>query len=242
MFPKGSPLRFFPFVWPRVGLFASILTATLLSTALALPAHATGITYMYTGNPFASCSGNYAIPGTNTCNATYFVSGSFTLDQALAPNLNGVFLPGGVGQTYSGYALLAFQYMDNGPIVLTGGSGAGLGALEVWTNNLGQIDYWAINSFADYSAPSGICSMQFCGIDTVNVPTNIGSGYCEDGPGGTQICTYDDSSYSDPASGTITNDAGIWTMSGTVQTPEPGTLLLLSSGLVLLMKSRKRVT
>ena len=220
------------------------LTALLALPALfaifATPA-AASVIYSYTGSAYASCSGAYAIAGTTTCNGTYSITSSFTLNTALAPDLTGVFLPGNVGQTDSGYTLLGLAATDHGAITLAG-SFASFGALVVWTNASGTIDNWAYDIFADHSAPSGICAMQFCDIRSINVPSDLGPGgqYCiitsSTAPAD---CVLDTSSYSDPASGKNSNMPGTWTETVLGAVPEPSALSLFAAGLIAIWLQRR---
>lgn len=223
----------------------SLWVIAALFATLTAPAATADAIYTYAGNAGTSCSGAYAVPGTTTCNATYMISGSFTLAGALAPGLSAFYLAGGIDGG-SDIPLTGFSYTDNGAITIGDAVQGSAFSAQVWTNAFGAIVNWDIDLFNDNSALSGICRSQFCGIDSVNLAAGQGLGACLEGPGGSPICTYDESGYSDPAGFMNTNDAGTWTMtsSNPTPTPEPSSLLLAATGLVVLMGSgliRKRL-
>jgi len=227
--------------------FSWIILVLLTFATIATPATAfADETYTYTGMPITSCSGATAIPGTTICNATYFISGSFTLNTALAPDLSQAVLPGALSQNFPSdpYQLVALSYTDNGLISMNLGNYSSAGSLQVWTNDLGAIINWEIDIFNDNSAPSGICQMQFCFIDSINLPaadSNFAACLEGKGPGGSNLCTYDDSGYSDPAGGMNANDAGTWTMTGSARTPTsvPSSFVLMLAGIGFLFVIRK---
>jgi len=147
------------------------------------------VTYTYTGQ-------NYN-PETHECNGTYlpctqlFVSGSFTVPQALAPNIS-----------FSTFTPSSFSFTDNsGIFTLTSDTGLGLETFEVSTDNNGSIWYW--NLFLQ------VVNQDFCVPDYNEA---IFSTYdLSNGQGSDASCYSNSSNYGSGGNG---NAPGSWVSNG----------------------------
>lgn len=158
--------------------------------------------YTYAGNPFNNFLGNYS------CNAGVGecqITGSFTLAQPLAANIS----------TFTNVTPLAFSFTDGVNVwsqkntTLTALNGILIGS----TDSHGNITSWDINLF---QCPTGACP--FMATENINLPP---ADLTVNGAATTITQAY------------LLGMPGTWSMTTTTApTPEPASLLLLSTGLI----------
>ena len=124
-------------VWRAHKSFA-ILLFVLASASLA---HASSITYNYTGNPFTSVNGVYTTSDS--------VSGSFTLSSPLGVNLSFGDNPGGCGNCAGNVSSLVTGYSFSDGVntwdpTNTATSGLYTGEFYIGTNAVGNITSWSV--------------------------------------------------------------------------------------------------
>ncbi len=177
--------------------------------------------YFYTGNPFNTFFGS-AGPGFPCAGCG--ISGSFTLAQPLAPNLSN-----------SSFTPLSFTFTNSNNnvagVTLTQATAVSFVFSNFGTDSTGAIIGWRISVFGPtFVSPGGFLgSWNF-----ITCSNAAAASAC--GPGAADATTLAGAS---PASvAVVRNQPGTWT-STTTATPEPGTLLLLGTGLAGLLTRRR---
>lgn len=182
----------------KLGLLSLVLFVGFVGTASA------DSVYTYTGNAFNFFNG-YACPP--ECN----ISGSFTLDNPLAANLNLTAVSPG-----------SFSFAD-GTNTWASTNTLVLSDILVSTNSSGSIIGWVL----------GIYNFGSAGIPVL-LTENNGNLACGAG------CTAMDESFfgaGNPAYAAVINNPGAWSVVGT---PEPASLFLLSTGLLSAFWMKRR--
>jgi hypothetical protein len=204
-------------------LFGPALVFSLFALSVASPAGAAPATYTYTGNPFTTFTGTYSCPP--ECS----ISGDFTVSSPLTANLS-----------YASTIPTGFSFTDGNTTWNLADTIALDNVFLISTDAAGNITNWRI--VLDYNSPLE----PFLDFNNSG-PTDI---YCPN-------CFFDETwstNFGSPA-GTASNgnDPGCWATSPSVtcstaaSTPEPGSLVLLGTGLfcalgVARVKLRHRYT
>jgi hypothetical protein len=208
-------------------LAVAVLLIATASVALA------DTTYTYTGNPFTDFSGIYPLSGTSN------VSGSFTVAQALAPNLfDAQVTPTTWGFTDGHFFWGPGDYLDANGDGKPNGL-VGTGAFVITTDSNGNITNWGISLHIEGPITlSSICNNSSGTID-YTLFTNNGEDFSIDSFNGTPPTSCLNGDDADNA-----GTPGTWTISttgsggagggGTV-VPEPSGLQLLGAGMVGLL-------
>jgi hypothetical protein len=210
-------IRFSPDPKEMLAPGAPVLKLALLATfVLALPLMASAsYTYTYTGNDFTTitCVGNCPSPAYSTSD---FISGSFTLPSPLAPNLDDVSIfPS------------SFTFTD-GPDTFTSGDPLiSVCSCSPFFSNFstdasGNITAWNIMlTLGELGAAS---------LTTVDANLGVIRGLTVD-----DYANYSDNTpdgFTGQNTAQNTGDAGTWTLGTASSAPEPGSLVLLVTGLV----------
>ena len=182
----------------------------------AVPAFA-DTTYTYTGNPFDSFSGNYS------CGSECAVSGSFTVANPLASNLPSTVLGGENSILATGFPVSAsqvesFSFTDGNTTFDQNNSYFPNSAILIGTDSNGMINDWTV--FLQFGPYTNY-------LYTTNTP-------------GRDISSNQVGYYPYTTLGTAFNNdnPGTWSVT---DTPEPSSLLMLSSGLIGLGFIRRRI-
>ena len=183
---------------------------------LAVPAFA-DTTYTYTGNPFDSFSGNYS------CGSECAISGSFTVGNPLASNPSLAVLEGensilATGFPVSSSQVESFSFTDGNTTFDQNNSYFPNSAILIGTDSNGMINDWTV--FLQFGPYTNY-------LYTTNTP-------------GRDISSNQVGYYPYTTLGTAFNNdsPGTWSVT---DTPEPSSLLMLSSGLIGLGFIRRRI-
>lgn len=182
----------------------------------AVPAFA-DTTYAYTGKPFDSFSGNYS------CGSECAISGSFTVANPLASNLPLTVLDGensilATGFPASSSQVEAFSFTDGNTAFDQNNSYFPNSAILIGTDSNGMINDWEL--FLQFGPYTNY-------LYTTNTP-------------GRDVSSNQVGYYPYTNLGTALNNGNPGTWSVT-DTPEPSSLLMLSSGLIGLGFIRRRI-
>ena len=183
---------------------------------LAVPAFA-DTTYTYTGNPFDSFSGNYS------CGSECAISGSFTVGNPLASNPSLAVLEGensilATGFPISSSQVESFSFTDGNTTFNQNNSYFPNSAILIGTDSNGMINDWTV--FLQFGPYTNY-------LYTTNTP-------------GRDISSNQVGYYPYTSLGTAFNNdnPGTWSVT---DTPEPSSLLMLSTGLIGLGFIRRRI-
>ena len=182
----------------------------------AVPAFA-DTTYTYTGNPFDSFSGNYS------CGSECAISGSFTVGNPLASNPSLAVLEGensilATGFPISSSQVESFSFTDGNTTFNQNNSYFPNSAILIGTDSNGMINDWTV--FLQFGPYTNY-------LYTTNTP-------------GRDISSNQVGYYPYTSLGTAFNNdnPGTWSVT---DTPEPSSLLMLSTGLIGLGFIRRRI-
>ena len=194
-------------------ILVALLGCFLMS---ATPAFADA-TYTYTGNPFDSFSGNYS------CGSECAVSGSFTVANPLASNLPSTVLGGENSILATGFPVSAsqvesFSFTDGNTTFDQNNSYFPNSAILIGTDSNGMINDWTVflqfGPYTNYLYTTNTPGRDISSNQVGYYPyTNLGTALNNDNP-------------------------GTWSVT---DTPEPSSLLMLSSGLIGLGFIRRRI-
>jgi hypothetical protein len=183
-------------------------------------------TYTYAGNAYTSCTGTYASSGT-TCAGPYALTVTFdtTLSGAQLDHLAiGTVLGGDLTPYVS-----KFDFTDGTGVTITEKSTGVISSFDVTTDGAGAITSWYISA-ASIAATSVLVAATCHGDPT----------YCA-----SQSYDETDVNIISGATETLTangdNFGGSSTWSSPVATPEPGTGILMLTGIGLVLVMRKRI-
>lgn len=208
----------------RVRLFVAALIL------LAAPASRANEIYSYVGNPFRYCSGIFVSDFNGICKQQYAITGSFTT------SLDPFHVQGLTDFTIPMSDIVSFSFgVSNSDVVIDQLNGAG--RFEISTDDQGHIlsslSSGKINWDLSLAGPTEIMRIQSCREPGVCLG---GEDYVQSGPfppGGndygqtafTNVGTWSDSPSADSAP---------------APTPEPGTLVLFGSSLLILLALGRR--
>ena len=181
--------------------YVTKIIATILGLCFAHLAFSS-VTYTYTGNPF----------GYNGSSSAKKITGSFTVDSAIAANTTYNFTTNGL--------LTNFSFTDGGKVTINLSNLITSTETFIVTTNASGIAAWYIDLFGTTYQNEELttCSLNFAGCGPLLDATNVSYPWY-----------YDAYTYSNNNAYGGNGTQGSWT--GSVSVPEPGTLVILSLGL-----------